>query len=97
MEGAARQERGSMTREAEVHQARGGAPFLDAFLAEWMVISMERGDKRGARRSATREGWLDLMTQQFHTTMTTTIMTMTTSFYYCRAGKIVLKKTMLRG
>ena len=51
MKGVAQQERGSMTREAAVHQARwrgrrrctvllhNNQPCLDAFLAEWGVIS----------------------------------------------------------
>ena len=38
-----------------------------------------------------------MMAQRFCTTMTTTIMTMTTSFYYCGAGKIVLATKMLQG
>ena len=37
------------------------------------------------------------MSQQFCTTMMTTIMTMKTLFYYCGAGKVVLATTMSRG
>ena len=54
--GAAQKERSRMTREAALSKGQctvllhNNQPCLDAFLAEWRVISMERGDKRGEAR-----------------------------------------------